>query len=180
MLEDRFLVWRLRRGSPEALCQIYERYRDALLRLAAGMLNDTSVAEDLVHDVFLAFARGARGFRLTGSLRGYLATCVVNRARNANRDRYREHVVGLDEVEPVATGLHGPDQWIEYTEQFKAVCDALSILPYEQREVVTLHVYGRMTFREIARAREVSIKTVQSRYRYGLDKLRTLLGPVKK
>jgi RNA polymerase sigma-70 factor (ECF subfamily) len=175
MLEDRFLVWRLRRGSPEALCTIYERYRDDLLRMAASVLNDTSMAEDLVHDVFLAFARGARGFQLTGSLKGYLATCVANRARNANRDRYRQHVVNLDEVEPVATDLHRPDQWIQCTEQFKAVCDALSGLTYEQREVVALHVYGKMTFREIAQAQAVSIKTVQSRYRYGLDKLRTLL-----
>ena len=175
MLEDRLLVWRLRRGSPEALCTIYQRYRDDLLRLAAGVLNDTSVAEDIVHDVFLAFARGARGFQLTGSLKGYLATCVANRARNANRDRYRQHVVSLDEVEPLATGLHRPDQWMESTEQFQAVCEALSGLPYEQREVVALHVYGRMTFREIAQAQGVSIKTLQSRYRYGLDKLRPLL-----
>ena len=175
MLEDRFLVWRLRQGSHEALCTIYERYRDDLLRLAASILNDTSMAEDLVHDVFLVFAREAKGFQLTGSLKGYLATCVANRARNANRDRYRQREVGLDEVEPVATGFHRPDWWMECTEQFKAVCDALSELPYEQREVVALHVYGRMTFREIGRAQGVSIKTVQSRYRYGLDKLRTLL-----
>ena len=175
MLEDRFLVWRLRRGSREALCTIYERYREDLLRLAAGLLNDRAVAEDLVHDAFVAFAGAAGGFRLSGSLKGYLATCVANRARNANRDRHRQHGVGLDEVGPVATGLPRPDQWIQYTEQFRQVSDALADLPYEQREVVTLHVYAKMTFREVARTQGVSIKTVQSRYRYGLDKLRVLL-----
>jgi DNA-directed RNA polymerase specialized sigma24 family protein len=48
-------------------------------------------------------------------------------------------------------------------------------LPYEQREVVGLHIHGRMTFKQIAAAQQVSIKTVQSRYRYALDKLRALL-----
>jgi DNA-directed RNA polymerase specialized sigma24 family protein len=53
-------------------------------------------------------------------------------------------------------------------------------LPYEQREVVALRVYGQLTFREIAALRGASIKTVQSRYGYALDKLRLALdGEVK-
>jgi DNA-directed RNA polymerase specialized sigma24 family protein len=48
-------------------------------------------------------------------------------------------------------------------------------LPCDQREVVGLHVHGRMAFKEIAAAQQVSIKIVQSRYRYALDKLRALL-----
>ena len=53
---------------------------------------------------------------------------------------------------------------------------ALAQLPYEQREVVVMHFKGGLTFREIAEWQEVSINTVQGRYRYGLDKLRQLLG----
>ena len=60
------------------------------------------------------------------------------------------------------------------------VSDALEQLPYEQREVVVLHTRGRMTFKAIAELWQVPIKTVQSRYRYGLEKLKTLLyGQVK-
>jgi len=177
MLEDRFLIWRLRRGSREALCTIYERYRDDLLRLAASLLNNRAWAEDLVHEVFVAFAEGAGDFHLSGSLKGYLATCVANKARNANRDGHRHRIANQDAVEPEATGLARPEQWIVVTEQFRRVSGALAELPPEQREVVTLHVYGRMTFREVAQAQGIPIKTVQSRYRYALDKLRTLLEP---
>jgi len=48
-------------------------------------------------------------------------------------------------------------------------------LPAEQREVVSLHVHGQMKFREIAEQLDLSMNTVQSRYRYGIEKLRTLL-----
>jgi len=48
-------------------------------------------------------------------------------------------------------------------------------LPYEQREVIILHLMSDMRFRAIAGTQGVSISTVQSRYRYGLNKLRTLL-----
>lgn len=48
-------------------------------------------------------------------------------------------------------------------------------LPYEQREVVMLHLHGGMMFKQIAKSQHVSINTIQSRYRYALDKLRRLL-----
>jgi RNA polymerase sigma-70 factor (ECF subfamily) len=49
-------------------------------------------------------------------------------------------------------------------------------LPYEQREVFILHVQGDMTFQQIAEQIGASINTVQSRYRYGIEKLRSLLN----
>ena len=61
------------------------------------------------------------------------------------------------------------------TEQSMQVFEALARLPEEQREVVTLHLHGQMTFREIALHMGLSSNTVQSRYRYGIEKLRSLL-----
>ena len=52
MLEDKLLILKFKCGSPEALRRIYEKYRLYLLKLAAALLNDVSVAEDVVHDVF--------------------------------------------------------------------------------------------------------------------------------
>ena len=53
--------------------------------------------------------------------------------------------------------------------------NALGQVPFEQREVIVLHVHGDMKFKEIAQLQGVSIKTIQSRYRYGLEKLRSLI-----
>jgi len=49
-------------------------------------------------------------------------------------------------------------------------------LPYEQREVVILHLRAGMRFREIARLQGISVNTIKGRYRYGLDKLRSILN----
>ena len=56
------------------------------------------------------------------------------------------------------------------------VGDALAELPYEQREVILLHLHSGLTFREIAASQKMSINTVQSRYRYGLQKLKSELN----
>ncbi len=60
-------------------------------------------------------------------------------------------------------------------EEAERLRQALSGLPYEQREVITLHLHGDLTFREIARQQEVSINTATSRYRYGIERLKSIL-----
>lgn len=175
MLEDRLLVWRFRQGNREALRQIYAKYRNDLLRVAVSLLNERHLAEDVVHDVFIGFVRSSASFRLTGSLKGYLATCVANRARNVNRSRQSKQTAGLDGTESVESSGQRPERWIIASEELKQLNRALAQLPYEQREAVILHLQGGLKFREISRSQDVSIKTVQSRYRYGLAKLRSLL-----
>jgi RNA polymerase sigma-70 factor (ECF subfamily) len=53
-------------------------------------------------------------------------------------------------------------------------------LPYEQREVIILHLHGAMSFKTIAGQQETLVNTVKSRYRYGLDKLRLILDDEEK
>jgi len=176
VLEDRFLISELRQGSSEVLCRIYEKYRDDLLRLAVSLSNDTTAAEDIVHDVFVSFLRQARQFQLTGSLKSYLATCVANRARNVSRDQRARRAIWLDGAEDTAAESWQPDQWLVCSEELRQVAGALALLPGEQREVITLHLQGGMKFREIAEFQQVPLKTALSRYRGGLLKLRSLLN----
>jgi len=176
VLEDRLLVRRLRRGDAEALRRIYEKHRDDLLRLAVSLSNDAAAAEDIVHDVFASFIRQAQQFRLTGSLKSYLATCVANRTRNTNRTERVRRAVPLDQAAGAVSNASRPDQWIIWSEELRQIAGALALLPYEQREVITLHLQGGMKFREIAEFQHVPLKTALSRYRCGLQKLRSLLN----
>jgi len=175
MLNDVLLIWKFRSGDSGALARIYEDHRQNLLRIAAGLLNQTSAAEDVVHDVFVQLAQSPEKVRLRGNLRSFLATCVVNRVRNANKAAQRRRAGGLDQAEATVSDGPGPERWILANERFTRLRNALAELPYEQREVVVLHLQGGAKFRDIAKSQGVSINTVQSRYRYGLDKLRSLL-----
>jgi hypothetical protein len=46
MVEDKILVWKLNRGSKDALRRIYEKYKDDLLGLAVTLLRDRNAAAD--------------------------------------------------------------------------------------------------------------------------------------
>lgn len=176
MIEDKLLIWRFKRGSSDALCRIYKKYKDNLLRLASALLNDTTAAEDIVHDFFVSFAQSTEKLKLNGSLKSYLATCVVNRVRNANKARQRQEAASLDGAASVGSNLKRPEQWIICSEQLRQLNNAMAQLPHQQREVIILHAQGGMKFKTIAELQGVSINTVQSRYRYGLDKLRSILN----
>jgi RNA polymerase sigma-70 factor (ECF subfamily) len=181
MLEDKYLVWKFRCGNRDALRVIYEKYADDLLTLAANLLDDKAGAEDVVQDVFIKFAESVRRFRLTGSLKGYLSTCAANRARDIIRKNKRRRTVTIDETKETASEAKNPVQLVIRDEELQKLSRALTELPYEQREVILLHVHGGMRFRQIAKMQKVSVKTTLSRYRYGLDKLRsTLNGELRK
>jgi RNA polymerase sigma-70 factor (ECF subfamily) len=178
MLEDEWLKWKLRRGSQEALARVYEKYVDAMLTLAMGLLNHRAAAEDVVQDVFLCFARSAKDLRASGSLRSYLATSVLNRVRDCRRQRQRETC--RDARFCVSTEAAGPERAVILVEETARLHQAVAELPDEQREVVLLRLKANLKFRDIARVQRTSINTVLGRYRYGLDRLRSLMnGEVK-
>jgi RNA polymerase sigma-70 factor (ECF subfamily) len=176
MIEDKLLILRFKAGDGAALARIYEKYKISLLRIATGLLNEINVAEDIVHDVFVTFAQSSDKLKIDGNLKGYLITCVANRARNNKRAGQRRPAVDLDEAEPVISDSDKPERWIICNEELDTLNNAMAQLPYPQREVVILHVQGGMKFKAIAKSQNVSINTVQSRYRYGMDKLRSLLN----
>jgi len=175
MLEDRYLILRFNRGDGRVLHRIYDKYKDDLVSLAAALLMDVSLAEDVVHDVFIGFLNSAERFRLTGSLKGYLATCVANRARNVNKAARRRHGTALEDVPEPACDAPPPEQAAIFGEQLGQLTEALQQLPYEQREVLLLRSHSGLRFAAIAQAQGVSINTVQGRYRYAVDKLRSIL-----
>ncbi len=175
MIEDRLLILRFKRGSKDALQRIYEKYVAFLVTLATALSNDVNTAEDIVHDCFVVFAQSADKLKLDGSLRSYLATCVANRVRDEMRTRRRQSV-GPDDALSAPSNSKGPQLSAVCSEELQELSRAMAQVPYEQREVIILHLKGGMKFTQIARAGNVSVNTIRSRYRYGLHKLRSMLN----
>ena len=171
--DDASLLTAAAGGDRRAFERIYLAYKDDLLTLAAVMLGDRQAAEDVLHDVFVAFARRIGQLTLNGSLKGYLLTSCANRARDLLRRRgVQQNPAGVLEI----AGCGDPAKAAEVAEETARAMAALTRLPSGQREVVTLHIHGQFTFREVARLLEIPINTAKSRYRYALSALRKELN----
>ena len=146
-----------------------------MITVATALLSNTHAAEDVLHDFFVSFVTSAEQIKLKGNLKAYLATCVANLARNRIKRRQLEPIA-LDDNDSIESVTLQPDLLAIQEEEIACLNRAISQLPYEQRECVVLHLQGHMKFTQIARLRSTSVNTIRSRYRYGLEKLRSLLN----
>jgi RNA polymerase sigma factor (sigma-70 family) len=92
---------------------------------------------------------------------------AIDLARSRERRVRRELAVDLP-------GESWFDTTAEDRERSRMIQNALSQLPDIYREVITLKVWGGLTFAEIAEALDLPANTAASRYRYGLAELRKL------
>jgi RNA polymerase sigma-70 factor (ECF subfamily) len=177
MIQEKRLMMRFNRGDAEALRDIYALYKDDLVSLAAALLYDRMAAEDVVHDVYAQLIRKQERLKITQNLRHYLTTSVANTARHYFHVQHKAPALVPDAelAERIGDG-QSPESSLLAKEQKQQIADALSVLPYEQREVILLRHLSDFKFKKIASLQNVSINTVQGRYRYGLDKLRSLLN----
>jgi DNA-directed RNA polymerase specialized sigma subunit, sigma24 homolog len=82
----------------------------------------------------------------------------------------------------LASAEQEPEAWfdtgVEDRERTQLIQDALGRLPEIYRAVITLKVWGELTFAEIAETLQIPANTAASRYRYGLEELRKLTKEV--
>jgi RNA polymerase sigma factor (sigma-70 family) len=173
--EDRRLIRAMRRGSRAALERLYEKYAGFLLTVALALCHNLDAAEDVVHDFFVSFVASAEKLKAHGNLRAYMAIGVANMARDLPRRERRGPAV-LDDTIEIESDAVSPEQQAVEREQAAALNWALLQLPFEQKEVIVLHVHGRLRFTQIAKQRGRSVNTVRSQYRYGIQKLNALLN----
>ena len=175
MLENKVLIWKLKRGNRDALRVLYEKYKDSLRTIAGSMLHDRDAAEDILHDVFVSFAENARRLQIRTNLKHYLTSCVVNRVRDEYRRKQKKQVIGLDDAQPVSADSKRPESRLIDDEKARLLTAALAEIPFEQREAIVLHLKAGFKFGQIALMQQTSISTVHGRYKYGLKKLHTIL-----
>ncbi|TVZ00904.1 SigE family RNA polymerase sigma factor [Trebonia kvetii] len=136
---------------------LYQGHAVGLIRLAIVMLGDRVAAEDVVQDAFLGLYRHWDGLADTGKALAYLRSAVLNRCRNALRQRHRgtRHGVTPQIVESAeATVLVG--------EENQRVLAAIRALPDRQREALVLRFYLDLSQDETARVMGISTGTVKS------------------
>lgn len=143
---------------------LYRQHGAALLLFATAITGERSRAQDAIHQVFLKLLDGGN-LRQAANVKAYLFACVRNAALNDAQVRNRDVALADEEV----AWFNPPSR--DYAEEAN-LRRALAALPGEQRQVTVLHVWGELTFAQIADLLNISANTAASRYRYALVRLR--------
>jgi RNA polymerase sigma-70 factor (sigma-E family) len=150
---------------------LYQAHAVGLIRLAIVMLGDRVAAEDVVQEAFLGLYRHWNGLAEPGKALTYVRSAVLNRCRNALRQRQRDAgraVSPLTVESAEATMLVG--------EEHQRVLAAIRALPDRQREALVLRYYLDLTLAETARAMSISQGTVKSATSRAVAALGRMLG----
>lgn len=162
--------------SPD-LARLYDEHASALFAFALNVTRHEADTRDVLQEVFRKLAARPELLRDIRDERGFLFRLAHHSAidqlrRRGTRERNHEQFA-LESTALFATTAD-PDEAAFRCE----LADALGELPVEQRTVVHLKLWEGLTFEAVAAALDIPLNTAASRYRYGLDKLRTRLRPL--
>ena len=161
---------------PQTLAQfeaLVESVQDELVHFAYCRLRNLADAEDAVQEVLIRTYTDRARHCAVVQVRPYLYRMVANRCTDMLRQRQRaerrRHAADTANL-PCATA---PDPSIERLREIEAV---LARLPRRQADAIRLRVFGGLSFKTIAEAAGVSLPTIKSRFRYGVERLRAILS----
>jgi RNA polymerase sigma-70 factor (ECF subfamily) len=168
-LPDEVLVQRTAAGDRDAFAMLYRRRRPDVFRFALHMTADSSVAEDVVQDVFMAVMQDAGRF---DAGRAAVIAWLCGIARNQLRQRLardrRLEPLAHDEEEPERAAA-GPQVLSDLlqTERVEALRRAVLSLPLRYREAVVLCDLQELSYADAAGALSCAVGTVRSRLHRG-------------
>ena len=177
------LLDQARAGDAEAFGEICRVHETRLLRQAAALCGNLTLAEDLAQDT-LVEAWKSLG-RYNGQCRFFTWLCAIllNRHRNLLRKKrplpfsaFSHH--DRDGFQKTITNLADhdfrPDQTAQLREQAAQMRACIQALPARHQQVVYLRFYADDSLAGIAAALGCSVGTVKSRLFHALDKLRAM------
>ena len=171
--EDK-LIQQIKNGRSECLDELIELYYPAILRYCLWHMPDRESAQDATQETFLKLVRFIGHYEHRGQFRAFLYRIAANTCIDMKRNTFMSEQ--LTDMESEA-GCHM--QTACYTEKgFPAAEDrqqlsaALACLDDSSQELVLLKYGQELTLREIAAVTELPIRTVQTKLRRALKRMR--------
>jgi len=144
------------RGDEAALTTLYERYYATMVWVAYSVLLDRALAEDAAQQAFARACEKIRRLKHRDRFGPWLTTICRNGAQDMARARKRDALLhkAMAADGPVPANNNGFD---------RAVKDVVDKLPAMYREVIILHYYNQMSYREIESTLGLSGDVVKGR-----------------
>lgn len=185
---DEDIILRVRQGEIAAFQFIVSRYERKLSLYLTHLIGNRDEAEDLLQDVFVKAYQHLKNFDDTRIFSPWVYRIAHNEAVNWIRKRSRRPIIvswddiveATGEQQSVESRETLEERWIR-RELRDDVREALSRLPEEHREVLTLRYYLDKSYREIAEIIGTPMNTVASRVnRAKKNLLEALSGKISK
>lgn len=176
-LRDSDLVERMRDGDKAAFEAIFDRYYDLLHTFAKQILKDSFAAEDIIQNVFIKVWIRKERINSKLSLRSYLLVATRNELFDYMRLRYNllrsdinDGLLDIADTDPDA------GEYLLHRERAGFIDAAMRSMPDKRREIFSMRYDRNMTNAEIARALNLSIRTVEKHVDLAIKQIRRTIS----
>lgn len=152
--------------------ELFKTYFAALMAFSRKILGDEDDAREVVHQVFINLWERRDKIDLSTSMKSYLFTAVNNRSLNMIRDRKK---FSSEEV-PDQAGTLDVSAELESMELEEKIRAAINTLPERCRVIFELNRFDGLSYGEIAKQLDISVKTVENQMTKALKTLREQLA----
>jgi RNA polymerase sigma-70 factor (sigma-E family) len=156
----------------DGLRRLYERRHADMVRFAAFLTGDANAAEDIAQEAFVKVFDAWERIADLDRADAYLKSTVVNLVRGRHRRRQvaekrdQVHLSVVRSAEDAAIESFGRDRTMK----------AVAALPLRQRACVVMRHWMRMSESEIAETLELSVGSVRTHIKRGIESLKISLG----
>ncbi|MBC3862206.1 RNA polymerase sigma factor RpoE [Undibacterium jejuense] len=184
---DQILVERVQRGDKKAFELLVSKYQRKLLRLVSRLVYDQAEAEDVVQEAFIKAYRALPNFRGDAAFYTWLYRIGINTAKNYLVTQGRRAPTSTEsDVEEAETfsdadglrDINTPESLLASKQIAATVNAAMSALPEELRNAITLREIEGLSYDEIAEVMLCPIGTVRSRIFRAREAIAERLRPV--
>lgn len=182
VMSDQVLLASYLEGDKSAISSLIERHSRRVRDYIRMMVKDGDTAEDIFQETFIKAVRVIDEGRYADN--GKFLSWILRIAHNQVIDYFRAQKQNRQVNESNAGyNVLGTLRFAEQTVEDRMVSEQIEqdirtmveMLPDEQREVVMLRYFSRLSFKEIAEQTNVSINTALGRMRYALINLRKMI-----
>jgi len=175
LIDDKTIFRKIRDGDQAAFKSLFDTYYASLCHYASHFLNDDSLSEEVVQELFVKLWEKRKSLDVETSVRNYLFRSVRNLCLNQiQHDKViKLHAHKLKEAltteDPAADYLITPEMILQLEEGIES-------LPEKRREIFRLSREEGLKYREIAEKMQISVKTVEAQMGAALKALRSKIG----
>ena len=171
--DEGILIKLCRNGDEEAFTALYEKYRSRLYSFLTYKLSgNNSLVDDIFQQTWLKALNNLHRYKHKNSILPWLQTIAGNLIIDHFRAGARRETVPI--IENLHADTYDPQETKEQEQLDKALYEAIAKLSEEQREVVLMRI-EEISFKEIAKAKNISLNTALGRHQYAIRNLRKLM-----
>ncbi len=182
-MNETALIHELKQGNAQAFTQLVEAYQHLVYNTVLSIVQQSEEAEDAAQEVFVQVYQSIKSFRGDSKLSTWLYKIAVTTALECERKKKTKKRISLvknligigTKEEETISDFHHPGIALDNKEQAAILFKALKQLSENQRIAFTLIKVEGLSYDEVSKVLNVSVKAVESLMHRGKENLRNIL-----